>query len=1363
MVPPSMSFGSTSTRAEIKLRSVSNLMKIDKLNCKFPGPLIPYSKPPLKSKKKDVEKWMKEKIVDLEGHLHEKLSQNHCNKRYEHRILLFKVVGYLLQNDGSISLNETSLKDLRHLLCPDLTDATNSSLHFSSVSQIYSKPSQSDQNSRANGGLEKVLNNKDSADLYNYLRLGEKENAIRYAMDKGYWAHALLIASAVSPAHWSNTVEEFVKENIRPLESPNASNIAFLYKLFGGSGAEAVGELTASRGPVSLSKAYDRPVDNWCDILWLALSNITPQSGSAIVALGDSLLGTGMIEAAHICFILSGIPGFGLPEEQVGSFSLLGSDRRYSAAQFGCDTDSIILSEVYEFCLSLRNDVSFVPVINNLLYKSYLTTVLADHGLFTEARRYNDAVLAGIKSIPKGLSITPSFINTVQNLSQRLLESPADSSSNWLVGKLSKPNLENVWGTIDKNLSKFVTGDDASSKTEFQEREKGIFGHYSRAQSAADIPSIVNLTNTTNTATSGVSMSLYSATTSPGYSSSANLYPAGSQNQSKYNRPFEQDEANMPLYMNTVPSANRASLTVSPIARPTQHDMSLPTGASSVGPKGSDTQPALTSYGSGDSSTLSTGTSAIYNPYAPAKLTESGKLEHATQSYVSEGYVDKTGPNISLASTANTMYNPYAPVSGHESKSEAGYQPVTTTVRQSTTTSGSNLSLPSLSRAPDVSSQFISEKHQYSSPNLGMPSHPVNPYAPTFEPKMPSNYSPYAVSSPGPVQARPVLPYNNAESASDIHSHVPPEPLDRNETSYSLPRPSTATTPVNKLFKASSSNQSLRSLSSHNIRQNISSGSQIEIPESELKPMNRENSLSSVHHLYGLENQGITLIDSGELNDPPIEPKDSHFSKSNLTPSPSYGSTEQPVQLSHIGTRNEIDESRGDEGSFDYISHADENSSIVERPYDSTEGFEDRNRYELREEFCPASIHSPSSISYVPSESGGEIVNGEGNQSSQLNNDGDMSEHVTLNLSKSPLNPYAPISNTSKFTNSYTPEISSYNPYSPIPKSESGGNYTPQNYAPQESVKYVEENLAENLSTPYEDSGYNPYSALYGSTADGDNTGSISEKDGLCVESEVNPEYTVTTPTYETRMLEEVEQVVNISEPVYQQPSYGIEADEEPSTASSDSYNGGDFFTPLSSSSVYAPMAMNTGVIPKVVPLSQSSARTPVVREDEDEEVEDLGFSNKPKKLESEKKKENEAEKKKADEEKKGWFGGWFHKKGDQQNVVKAKLGEESSFYYDEKLKRWVNKNASAEEETVNVGPPPPPMKVSSANSGVTSPSASSLPPASLAPLPPAIPKPKISTTGGLDDLLSVAPPLGGARKPVKKNARSRYVDVLNP
>ena len=63
-------------------------------------------------------------------------------------------------------------------------------------------------------------------------------------------------------------------------------------------------------------------------------------------------------------------------------------------------------------------------------------------------------------------------------------------------------------------------------------------------------------------------------------------------------------------------------------------------------------------------------------------------------------------------------------------------------------------------------------------------------------------------------------------------------------------------------------------------------------------------------------------------------------------------------------------------------------------------------------------------------------------------------------------------------------------------------------------------------------------------------------------------------------------------------------------------------------------------------------------------------------------------------EQKKGWFGGWLGGKKDDnlsQGPVRAKLGEANSFYYDENLKKWVNKKAGPEAATQVVATPPPP------------------------------------------------------------------------
>lgn len=91
---------------------------------------------------------------------------------------------------------------------------------------------------------------------------------------------------------------------------------------------------------------------------------------------------------------------------------------------------------------------------------------------------------------------------------------------------------------------------------------------------------------------------------------------------------------------------------------------------------------------------------------------------------------------------------------------------------------------------------------------------------------------------------------------------------------------------------------------------------------------------------------------------------------------------------------------------------------------------------------------------------------------------------------------------------------------------------------------------------------------------------------------------------------------------------------------------------------------------------------------------------------------------------KRGWFGGWFGGgKKEADNVgggpIKAKLGEENSFYYDKDLKKWVNKKDPNSAESVRATPPPPRSSAppSRASSG-------SMP-------PPPRPEPPMSTVSG--------------------------------
>lgn len=185
--------------------------------------------------------------------------------------------------------------------------------------------------------------------------------------------------------------------------------------------------------------------------------------------------------------------------------------------------------------------------------------------------------------------------------------------------------------------------------------------------------------------------------------------------------------------------------------------------------------------------------------------------------------------------------------------------------------------------------------------------------------------------------------------------------------------------------------------------------------------------------------------------------------------------------------------------------------------------------------------------------------------------------------------------------------------------------------------------------------------------------------------------------------------------------------------------------------------------------------------------------------------------------EKKGWFGGWFkkdsndpHQQQQGNGPIRAKLGEENSFYYDEGLKKWVNKKAGAgagedgAKGSAGTPPPPratggggppsravsgntlagssgPPMRIVSGASGppsrIGTPAAavdgsgaasspiSTVPPGGIAGPPSSRPGTGMSNASSLDDLLG-GPPGAGARKvgggaAAKKKKGGRYVDVM--
>ncbi|KAK4520917.1 uncharacterized protein ATC70_006800 [Mucor velutinosus] len=226
----------------------------------------------------------------------------------------------------------------------------------------------------------------------------------------------------------------------------------------------------------------------------------------------------------------------------------------------------------------------------------------------------------------------------------------------------------------------------------------------------------------------------------------------------------------------------------------------------------------------------------------------------------------------------------------------------------------------------------------------------------------------------------------------------------------------------------------------------------------------------------------------------------------------------------------------------------------------------------------------------------------------------------------------------------------------------------------------------------------------------------------------------------------------------------------------------------------YQPEAnANTSYQPDAyTPAAAATTSTPAAGSSAWDDDDDLGFGNsKPKKKQEQdadtkttdskvQEKPNEVDDKKEKEHtEKPNGGGWgifslFGRKekdpnAEEKKAVKANLGEQSSFYYDEKEKRWVNK--LNDTKPASATPPPPPKAATPqppASKPMVPPPVADLKPSSMPP-PRINSAPNVPSMSGSGGLPNAAPPAfntpqtsrraaGGGRKSV----RSRYVDVLS-
>ncbi|PLB41113.1 COPII coat assembly protein SEC16 [Aspergillus candidus] len=480
---------------EVKLSQLNDWIPAADSIVQHPGPLRS------KSKKKDLLAWLSSKIAAFENEGIAEAARLHPDphKRHDEKVLLWKIVRLLVEHDGNLEGSAEAKSALRTIIFPNLPQNTESDQTYGAgLPTVNHSPSPNASSQPDAADLRSV----DS--IRNNLVDGDREKAVWNAVDNRLWGHAMIIASTLDKSVWKQVVQEFVRREVRSSTS-NTESLAALYEIFAGNVDESIDELvppSARAGLQMISKVEGQGpakgaldgLESWRDTLGLVLSNRSPGDHTALLALGRLLLSYGRAEAAHICFIFSHAPVFGGADDPQAGVVLLGVDHQHLPSNGLNDDDAILLTEAYEFAVSILAGSQTSTFPHLLAFKLIHGWSLADRGRTSEAQQYCDAIEAALKAStkPSGYHNQQLFFG-VEELSARLRQTTTDAGSSWI----SRPSMEKVSGSMWSKFNKFVSGEDSDAVStgsgKMGEQDVGPFANLSGTPTVSRSPSVTDL------------------------------------------------------------------------------------------------------------------------------------------------------------------------------------------------------------------------------------------------------------------------------------------------------------------------------------------------------------------------------------------------------------------------------------------------------------------------------------------------------------------------------------------------------------------------------------------------------------------------------------------------------------------------------------------------------------------------------------------------------------------------------------------------------------------------------------------------------------------------------------------------------
>nr|XP_057928152.1 protein transport protein Sec16B isoform X2 [Doryrhamphus excisus] len=280
-------------------------------------------------------------------------------------ILLCRQNGQIVGSDVAELLMQGSLSD-GSIVSDDTT-----LIDFSEDNVAEAPPSLGDD--LLTGSCSAEMSKKSLQSYTQLLLAGRKKEALESAMSGDLWGHALFLASKMDMRSYTTVLDRFTGQ---------LSATDPLQTLF---------QLLSGRIPAVATWCGGPNRVDWRPHLAVMLSNETGDSTlrqRAVVTMGDTLASRGLVHAAHVCYLMSGVP-FGAFTETTARMVLLGCSHKDTFRRFASNA-AIRCTEIYEFCQTLGAKHFSIPSFQ--VFKFLYAARLLDCGLACQALHYCEVI-----------------------------------------------------------------------------------------------------------------------------------------------------------------------------------------------------------------------------------------------------------------------------------------------------------------------------------------------------------------------------------------------------------------------------------------------------------------------------------------------------------------------------------------------------------------------------------------------------------------------------------------------------------------------------------------------------------------------------------------------------------------------------------------------------------------------------------------------------------------------------------------------------------------------------------------------------------------------------------------------------------